>query len=157
MKDQPATPIFRDAHRDEVPAIVSLLADDSLGRTREAWSDAVDPAYLLAFDAIDRDPANRLIVADVSGEVAGCMQLTVIPHLTFTGGTRLQIEGVRIKHGFRGQKIGAAMIEWAITLGREQGCHLVQLTSNKTRADAMRFYEDQGFEPTHIGYKLYLA
>lgn len=157
MKDQPASPIFRDARRDEVPAIVSLLADDSLGRTREAWSEAVDPVYLQAFDAIDRDPANRLIVADLDGEVVGCMQLTRIPHLTFTGGTRLQIEGVRVKDGFRGRKVGAAMIDWAVAFGREKSCHLVQLTSNRTRTEAMRFYEDRGFEPTHVGYKRYLT
>lgn len=85
------------------------------------------------------------------------MQLTLIPHLTFTGGTRLQIEGVRVKEGVRGQKVGGAMIDWAIAFGREKRCHLAQLTSNKTRTDAMRFYEERGFCHTHVGYKLYLT
>lgn len=162
MGDLPTTPAFREARRDDVVAIVRLLADDALGRSREAFWDAtgpghqVDPAYQEAFDAIDRDPNNRLIVADVAGEVVGCMQLTAIPHLTFKGGIRMQIEGVRVKETFRGRRIGAAMITWAVDLAREQGCHLVQLTSNKSREDALRFYQGQGFEPSHVGYKLYL-
>ena len=98
-----------------------------------------------------------MIVADVDGEVAGCMQITAIPHLTFKGGTRMQIEGVRVKDTFRGRRIGAAMIAWAVEVAREKGCHLVQLTSNKSREDALRFYEVQGFEPSHVGFKLYLA
>lgn len=159
MSDPLVTPIFRDARREEVPAIISLLANDALGRNREAFgaSAPVDPAYLAAFDAIERDPGNRLIVADLEGEVAGCMQLTTIPHLTFKGGTRLQIEGVRIKEAFRARKLGAAMIDWAIAVARAEGCHLVQLTCNRERADARRFYEGRGFEPTHVGYKLYMT
>lgn len=157
MDDLPTTLTFRDARREDVPAIVGLLADDALGRSREAWGDAVDPAYLTAYDAIDRDPNNRLIVADVEGEVAGCMQLTAIPHLTFKGGTRLQIEGVRVKDAFRGRQLGGAMIAWAVAWAETEGCHLVQLTSNKTRKDALRFYEQQGFEPSHVGYKRYLT
>lgn len=149
--------IMREARRDEVPAIVALLVDDSLGRAREAAGGAADPVYFDAFDAIDRDPNNRLIVADLDGEVVGCMQLTAIPHLTFKGGTRLQIEGVRVKSGVRGRKIGAAMMDWAVASAEELGCHLVQLTSNKTRADALRFYEEHGFEPSHVGYKRYLT
>lgn len=150
-------PTFREARRDDVPTIIRLLADDALGRTREAWDDETDPAYLKAFEAIDRDPGNRLIVAEFEGEVAACMQLTVIPHLTFKGGTRMQIEGVRVDKAYRGRQIGAAMIDWAVAEAHAEGCHLVQLTSNKTRKDAMRFYESQGFEPTHIGYKRYLT
>lgn len=147
---------FRDAMRTDVAAIIRLLADDALGKTRESYGDSQDTAYLDAFDAIDRAPGNRLIVADLNGEVVGCMQLTVIPHMTFRGGTRLQIEGVRIDPAFRARNIGKAMFEWAIALGRERGCHLVQLTTNKSRCDAQRFYEKLGFEPSHIGYKRYL-
>lgn len=156
MGDLPTTLAFREARRLEMPAIVELLADDALGRSREAFGDTLDPAYKQAFDAIDRDPKNRLIVADVDGEVVGCMQLTVIPHLTFKGGIRMQIEGVRVKETFRGRRVGAAMIEWAVASARALGCHLVQLTSNKSREDALRFYEGQGFEPSYVGYKLYL-
>ncbi|MGI9417345.1 MAG: GNAT family N-acetyltransferase [Geminicoccaceae bacterium] len=153
-----SAPVFRDARHEEVPAIVALLADDALGRSREAFgaSAPVDPAYAAAFEAIERDPNNRLIVADLEGEVAGCMQLTTIPHLTFKGGTRLQIEGVRVKERFRSRKIGAAMIDWAIAVARAESCHLVQLTCNRERGDARRFYESRGFTPTHVGFKLYL-
>lgn len=159
MSSPPATPIFRDARREEVAAVVALLADDALGQTREAFAAAapVDTAYLSAFDAIERDPNNRLIVAELEGEVAGCMQLTTIPHLTFKGGTRLQIEGVRVKETFRSRKVGAAMIDWAIAVARARNCHLIQLTCNRERVDARRFYEGRGFEPTHVGYKLYLV
>ena len=159
MNNSPATPIFRDARPGEVPAIVALLANDALGQTREAYAtaDSIDPAYLSAFDAIEQDPNNRLIVAVLEDEVAGCMQLTMIPHLTFKGGTRLQIEGVRVKEAFRSRKVGAAMIDWAITAARAEGCHLIQLTCNRERADARRFYEGRGFEPTHVGYKRYLT
>ncbi|MEM7044797.1 MAG: GNAT family N-acetyltransferase, partial [Pseudomonadota bacterium] len=101
-------------------------------------------------------PNNRLIVAEHDGEVVGCMQLTAIPHLTFTGGKRMQIEGVRVKEAFRSQQVGRRMITWAIDEARACGCHLVQLTSNRQRTDAMRFYESVGFEPSHVGYKLYL-
>lgn len=144
---------FRDALLDDLPLIVRLLADDVLGKDREVEGSRLDGAYLSAFDAIQRDPNNRLIVADLEGEIAGCMQVTLIPHLTFKGRMRLQIEGVRVDKATRGQQVGAAMINWAIDLARAKGCHLVQLTSNKQREDALRFYENLGFEPSHIGFK----
>ncbi|MGI9486597.1 MAG: GNAT family N-acetyltransferase [Geminicoccaceae bacterium] len=156
MGNLPTTLAFREACPADVSEIIELLADDALGKGREAFGDAVDPAYLKAFEAIDLDPNNRLIVAEVDSEVVGCMQLTLIPHLTFKGGIRMQIEGVRVKGTFRGRGVGATMIEWAVASALEEGCHLVQLTSNKTREDALRFYEEQGFEPSHVGYKLYL-
>jgi GNAT superfamily N-acetyltransferase len=147
---------FRDAERPDVAAIIQLLADDALGKSRESCGEAEDPAYLDAFAAIGRDPNNRLIVADLNGRVIGCMQVTLIQHMTFRGGVRLQIEGVRIDADFRGRQVGAAMFEWAMAFGRERGCHLVQLTTNKGRGDARRFYEKLGFEPSHVGYKCYL-
>lgn len=148
--------VFRDARRGEVPAIIRLLADDPLGRTREAAEDWENPAYYRAFDAIDADPSNRLIVAESEGRLIGCLQLTLIPNLTFKGGTRLHIEGVRVDAAFRSHGVGAAMIEWAVVFGRENACRLVQLDCNASRRDAHRFYESLGFEPTHIGYKCYL-
>lgn len=157
METQPNALVFREARREDVPRIVRLLADDTLGQTREAQGDDLDPAYAEAFDAIAKDRNNRLIVGDIDGVVVSCMQLTTIPHLTFKGGTRLQIEGVRVDKAFRDRKIGAAMIDWAIAFGRKEGCHLVQLTSNKDRDDALRFYQAQGFEPSHIGFKHYLS
>lgn len=156
MTDHPQDVRFRDAARADVPAIVRLLAADALGMTRERCGGALDPAYLEAFDAIDRDPNNRLVVADLDGRVVGCMQLTTIPHLTFQGGTRLQIEGVRVDPAFRSRNIGSAMFRWAIEQGRARGCHVVQLTTNKCRDQAQNFYRNLGFEPSHVGYKLYL-
>lgn len=145
--------VFRDARRDEVPAIVALLADDVLGAEREM--DA-DDAYWRAFDDIAADPRNRVIVADVDGEVAGTLQLTVIPGLSRHGTLRAQIEGVRVAAPSRGRGLGRAMIGWAIDEARRGGCGLVQLTSDKRRPDAIRFYASLGFTPTHEGLKLAL-
>lgn len=133
--------IFRDAGRDEVPAIVGLLADDILGADRETGPD---DAYWKAFDDIAADPRNRLIVADAGGQVAGTLQLTLIPGLSRHGLSRAQIEGVRIAAPWRGQGLGRAMIGWAIEEARRSGCGLVQLTSDKRRANAIRFYEALG-------------
>jgi GNAT superfamily N-acetyltransferase len=143
--------IFRDARRDEVPRIVALLADDVLGAGREA---EVDDAYWAAFDDIAADPRNRLIVAEADGQLAGTLQLTFLPGLSRHGTLRAQIEGVRVAAPGRGQGLGRAMIEWAVDEARRNGCGLVQLTSDKRRADAIRFYESLGFEPSHEGLKL---
>jgi GNAT superfamily N-acetyltransferase len=142
---------FRDARRDEVPRIVALLADDMLGAGREA---EVDDAYWAAFDDIAADPRNRLIVAEADGQLAGTLQLTFLPGLSRHGTLRAQIEGVRVAAPWRGQGLGRAMIEWAVDAARRNGCGLVQLTSDKRRADAIRFYESMGFEPSHEGLKL---
>ncbi len=145
--------IFRDARHDEVPAIVALLADDVLGADRETGPD---DAYWTAFDDIAADPRNRLIVADAGGQVAGTLQLTLILGLSRHGLFRAQIEGVRIAAPWRGQGLGRAMIGWAVEEARRSGCGLVQLTSDKRRADAIRFYEALDFTPTHEGLKLSL-
>ena len=148
-----AVMIFRDARRDELPALVSLLADDVLGAGRETGPD---DAYRHAFDDIAADPRSRLIVADTDGQVAGTLQLTLIPGLSRHGMLRAQIEGVRVAVPWRGQGLGRAMIGWAIEEARRSGCGLVQLTSDKRRADAIRFYEALGFTATHEGLKLSL-
>ena len=145
--------IFRDARRDEVPAIVALLADDILGADREAGPD---DAYWAAFDAVAVDPRNRLIVAEADGQVAGTLQLTLIPGLSRHGALRAQIEGLRVAAAWRGQGVGRAMIGWAVDEARRGGCRLVQLTSDKRRPQAIHFYEALGFTPTHEGLKLSL-
>jgi len=145
--------VFRDARREEVPAIVAMLADDPLGAGREGQAD---DAYLAAFDQIAADPLTRLIVAEVDGQVAGTLQLTVLHGLSRQGMRRGQIEAVRVAAGQRGQGLGRQMIEWAIAAAREQGCGLVQLTSDKRRHDAIRFYESLGFTASHEGLKLSL-
>ncbi len=147
---------IREATRQDVSAVVSLLAQDQLGSQREAVSDPLPDAYWSAFEAIDRDPNHRLVVAEDDGEVVGTLQLTFLPHLTFQGGWRAQIEAVRIAANRRGQGLGRVLFEWAIAEATQRGCHLVQLTTNKGRDDARQFYESLGFEATHEGMKLYL-
>ena len=145
---------FRDAIEADLSAIVALLADDPLGAAREAPATELPAAYAEAFAAIAADPNNRLIVADDEGAVVGCLQLTFIPGLTYTGGWRAQIEGVRIARSQRGRGLGRAMFDWAIEEARTRGCRLVQLTTNKARPDALRFYESLGFTASHEGMKL---
>lgn len=142
---------FRDARREDVPLIVALLADDEIGAGRETGPD---DAYLSAFDEIAADPRSRLIVADADGQVAGTLQLTVLPGLSRHGMRRAQIEAVRVAAPWRGQGLGRAMIGWAIDAARQDGCGLVQLTSDKRRPAAIRFYESLGFEASHEGLKL---
>lgn len=149
--------IFRDARRDEVPAIVRLLADDPLGATRERPGETVAETYWAAFDAIARDPNNRLIVAEDDGAVVGCLQLTFIHGLTYAGGLRAQIEGVRVAASHRGRGLGRQLFDWAIAEARRRGVRLVQLTTNKARTDALRFYENLGFTASHEGMKLDLG
>ena len=139
------------ATQDDLSALVALLADDPLGSTRE--SGDLEP-YRVAFREIDRDPHQLLVaVRDGGGEVVGTMQLTLIPGLSRGGTTRLQIEGVRVGASARGAGLGAALIEWAHAYGRRHGATLAQLTSDKTRTDAHRFYVGLGYEATHEGFK----
>jgi GNAT superfamily N-acetyltransferase len=134
-----------------VPAIVALLADDLLGAGREG---PVDDAYLAAFEQIEADPRSRLLVAERDGRVVGTLQLTLVPGLSRHGLLRGQIEAVRVAADERGQQLGRRMIEWAIEAARGQGCGLLQLTSDKQRPDAIRFYESLGFTASHEGLKL---
>jgi GNAT superfamily N-acetyltransferase len=148
-------PRFRRAQRQDVPAIVRLLASDPLGATRETSGTGELPeAYWQAFEAIDADPRQFLVVAELDGRVVGTLQLTFIPSLTYRGGERAQIEAVRIDAGNRGRGLGHAMVEWAIERARARGCRLVQLTTDQRRPDALRFYQSLGFRATHAGMKL---
>jgi GNAT superfamily N-acetyltransferase len=146
--------IFRDAVRADLPAIVALLADDVLGKARDAA--VVDAAYERAFADITADPRNRQLVADRAGEVVGCFQLTYIPGLGRHGAERALIESVRVRADLRGQGVGRLMMVWAIDQARARGCALVQLTTDKSRADAHRFYRGLGFVASHEGMKLTL-
>lgn len=147
---------LREATRQDVPSIVALLAQDQLGHHRETTSDPLPDDYWEAFDAIDDDPNNLLIVAEDQGVTVGTLQLTFIPYLTFRGSRRAQIEAVRVASNRRGQDVGRQLMQWAIDEARSRDCHLVQLTTNKARKDAHRFYESLGFEPSHEGMKLYI-
>jgi len=145
---------FRRAVAADLPAIIGLLADDALGKSREIISDPVDPRYAEAFAAIDADGNQLLTVAvDDAGEIVGCLQLSFIPGLSRTGMWRGQIESVRIAASQRGSGLGSQMIEWAVQRAAERGCKLVQLTSDKARPDAIRFYEKLGFTVSHEGLK----
>lgn len=157
MSTQKHTDIkFRRAAAEDLPAIVALLADDPLGATREHAGDGALDVYKHAFDEIAADPNQYLVVVQDGGDVIGTLQLTFIPCLSRGGAKRGQIEAVRIAPSHRGQGIGEAMFSWAIDECRARGCSLVQLTTDKSRADAHRFYAKLGFEPSHIGYKLFL-
>jgi ribosomal protein S18 acetylase RimI-like enzyme len=145
--------VFRRAARDDLPAIVALLADDPIGRGRETADAALSPLYPAAFAAIERDPNQLLAVAEHAAGIIGVLQLSFIPGLTRRGMWRGQIEGVRVAAAARGSGVGRAMMEWAIGQCRERGCGLVQLTSDKRRTRAHRFYRALGFTATHEGYK----
>ena len=148
---------FRDATGDDLLAVVRLLADDDLGRTRERYEEPLPDSYLAAFRALDADPNNRLVVIECAGGVVGCLQLTFIPNITFQGSWRMQIEGVRVARSARGRGIGEAAFRWAIEQARAHGCRLVQLTTNAARPEALRFYERLGFVHSHAGLKLDLG
>jgi ribosomal protein S18 acetylase RimI-like enzyme len=147
---------IRPARREDVPAIVALLADDPLGQTREEVADPLSETYWRAFDDLTRQSGNFEFVADAVGTVVGCLQLTVIPGLSRRGAKRGLIEAVRVGAAHRGAGLGDRMIRHAIEVARAEGCALVQLTTDKSRADAHRFYERLGFAATHLGMKLEL-
>lgn len=141
----------------DLPAIVGLLADDPLGSSRETESEEADlQPYLDAFRAIDDDPAQLLVVVTAVHDVVGTMQMSFIPGLARRGALRAQIEAVRVGEDYRSHGLGGAMFEWAIAEARHRGCALVQLTTDKTRTDAHRFYDRLGFINSHEGLKLKL-
>ncbi|WP_431320971.1 GNAT family N-acetyltransferase [Rhizobium sp. YTU87027] len=145
---------FRPARSSDLPDIIDLLADDDLGATREIVSDPPDARYVAAFAAIEADPNQLLAVAvNKRDRVVGCLQLTFIPGLSRTGMWRGQIESVRIARGARGSGLGSDFIEWAVARCAERGCGLVQLTSDKSRTESIRFYEKLGFVASHEGLK----
>ena len=148
---------LRRAMLEDLPAVVELLAADPLGSSREgAPGDGGLQPYRDAFHAIDADPAQLLVVAANGQDVVGTMQLSFIPGLAHRGALRAQIEAVRVHEDYRGQGLGARMFEWAIAEARGRGCALVQLTTDKTRTDAHRFYDRLGFVASHEGLKLEL-
>jgi len=147
---------FRMATQEELDSIVAMLADDVLGSKRERYEHPLPTSYLQAFKAITSDPNNELIVACNGNEVVGVQQITFTPYITHQGGWRATIEGVRTAASVRGQGVGTELIKWAIERAKKRGCHLVQLTTDKKREDALRFYEKLGFTATHEGLKLKL-
>lgn len=147
---------FGRAAACHLPAIVRLLADDTLGRRREDARLPLDPGYLAAFEAIENDPNQLLVVALEDEELVGTLQLSFIPGISRKGAWRGQIEAVRISASRRSGGLGQQLFEWAISECRTRGCRLVQLTTDRDRPDAHRFYERLGFVASHLGYKLSL-
>lgn len=140
-----------------VPDRVRLLANDPLGSQRERYQHPLPQSYYDAFNEISHDQHNELVVVEANGEVIGTLQLTFIPYRTFQGGKRAQIEAVRVDQRYRSAGIGNKLLAWAIARARQSGCHLVQLTTNASRPDALRFYLRLGFVASHVGMKLDLT
>jgi GNAT superfamily N-acetyltransferase len=153
--ERPAITV-RSATAADLPAIVALLADDALGREREDPRLPLAAGYLDAFAAIEADPNQVLAVATEAGAVVGTLQLSFLPGLSHRGAWRGQIEGVRVAAARRGGGLGAELIGWAVEACRARGCRMVQLTTDKSRADAHRFYARLGFRQSHEGFKLTL-
>lgn len=147
---------FRTATINDLPAMVRMLADDFLGAQRERFEDPLPESYINAFEEIETDPNNELIVAEKDGEVIGMLQLTFTPSVSFRGGKRATVESVRVDKKYRGHGIGREMMLWTIERARAAGCISIQLTTNAEREDAHRFYRDLGFKGSHLGMKLSL-
>jgi GNAT superfamily N-acetyltransferase len=147
---------FRKAINNDISKIVEMLADDELGKSRENFQLPLPLAYINAFEKISSDPNQELIVVEnEKKEVIGTLQLSFIQYLTYQGGIRAQVEAVRIRKDQRGIGLGKKMFEWAIQRAKERNAHLLQLTTDKKRPDAVRFYEDLGFKSTHEGMKMH--
>jgi len=147
---------FRKATKSDLPKIVEMIADDELGSTRENFQTPLPVEYLKAFENIDSDHNQELIVVENKAlEIIGSLQLSFIQYLTYQGGVRAQIEAVRIRKDNRGQGIGKRMFEWAINRSKERNAHLLQLTTDKKRPEAIKFYENLGFKATHEGMKIH--
>ncbi len=148
---------FRKAIQRDIPFIVQMLADDELGKLRENYQDPLPDRYYEAFANIQNDPNQELMVIEnEAGKLIGTLQLSFIQYLTYQGGIRAQVEAVRIRSDQRGQGIGEAVFTWAIQRAKERGAHVLQLTTDKQRPDAIRFYEKPGFKASHEGMKLHL-
>ncbi|OYD45366.1 GNAT family N-acetyltransferase [Sphingobacterium cellulitidis] len=148
---------FRKAQIVDLERIVELLSDDTLGNMREAFRQPLPAEYITAFNKICEDKNQELIVLESDeGHVIGCMQLSFIQYLTYRGGIRAQLEGVRIDKKERSRGLGQKMIRYAIRQARERGAHMIQLTTDKVRPEALNFYENLGFKSSHEGMKLVL-
>jgi ribosomal protein S18 acetylase RimI-like enzyme len=144
---------IREARREDIRRMVEMLADDEVARGREDLSGDM-AAYHVAFDAIAADPNNALYVWDEDGAVMGCLQLTFIPGMSYHGSWIAKVEGVRVDRSLRSLGIGEQMMDAMIEKSRARGCKQLQLTTNKRRIDAQRFYRRLGFEASHEGMKL---
>lgn len=148
--------LFRKATRKDLSKVVEMIADDELGKIRENYHIPLPMEYLNAFENIDANENQELIVVENErSEIIGTLQLSFIQYLTYRGGLRAQIEAVRIRKDKRGLGIGKTMFEWAIDRAKERKAHLLQLTTDKKRPKVIKFYEDLGFKATHEGMKIH--
>tara|TARA_R110002096_G_scaffold17840_1_gene61453 strand:- start:1919 stop:2374 length:456 start_codon:yes stop_codon:yes gene_type:complete len=148
--------IFRKATENDVLHIVEMIADDELGKTRENFQVPLPNEYIDAFNKINSDDNQELIVVEnEKSEIVGTLQLTFIQYLTYRGGIRAQIEAVRIRKDQRGFGLGKKMLEWVINRAKEKKAHVLQLTTDKMRPKAIKFYEDLGFKASHEGMKMH--
>ena len=146
---------IRRARRDDVGAIVRMLADDPLGSARERIEEPLPPSYFRAFEALEHASHIQLVVAeDGEGAVVGCLQLCILPGLSSQGASRGLIEDVRVAAHCRSRGIGERLVQWAIAEARARDCKLVELLTHRTRVDAQRFYARLGFQPSHVGMTL---
>lgn len=147
---------FRKATKNDVSTIVEMIADDELGEKRENFKNPLSKEYINAFEKINADRNQELIVVEnENAEIIGTLQLSFIQYLTYRGGIRAQIEAVRIRKDERGLGIGKTMFKWVINRAKERNAHLLQLTTDKKRPKAIKFYEDLGFKATHEGMKIH--
>lgn len=147
---------FRKATEKDLPDIVKMLANDTLGETRENFTTPLPSEYMQAFEHIESDKNQELLVLENEQDgIIGTMQLTFIQYLTYRGGIRAQIEAVRVREEWRGKGIGEKMFLWAIQRARERKAHLIQLTTDKLRPEAIKFYEKLGFKASHEGMKIH--
>ena len=147
---------YRKARLDDLPVIIQLYGDDNIGSTREILAEPIDDIYIRAFEDIAKDRNNHVYVIEDQGKVIGTLQYTIIAHLNRTAAKRAQIESVHIHRDYRNKGIGKKFMQFAIDLAKSDGCKIVQLTSDKTRQDAQRFYQDLGFTDSHVGMKKYI-
>ena len=149
--------VYRKATKEDLPAIIEMIANDALGQLRERFEDPLPKEYYSAFERINTDKNQELIVIENSeSEVVATFQLSFLQYLTYLGGIRCLVENVHVREDQTGKGIGKQMFQWIIERAKEKGVHLIQLTSNKLRPNAIRFYEGLGFKATHEGFKLHL-
>jgi len=142
---------IRPARREDVPAMIAMLADDHLGRARERVEDPLPAVYYQAFERVERDQNLTLVVAESEGRVVGCLQLAVLPGISSQGGMRGLLEDVRVATDCRSRGIGEQLVQWAMMEAKARGCNLVELLTHQTRVDAQRFYKRLGFTASHVG------
>ncbi|WP_197057118.1 MULTISPECIES: GNAT family N-acetyltransferase [Enterobacteriaceae] len=156
MRKTDAIISYRCADENDLKVLIDLLFDDELGSTREMNDNTSYSAYARAFTRIQACPDNDILLAEIESEIVGMLQLTLLPSLTHKGSLRAQIEGVRVKKGFRGKGIGRQLFNYAIESATRSGCHIVQLMTDRKRAGAIAFYNSLGFSDSHLGMKLML-